>query len=84
MPVEACSAGDKPGFRWGNQGKCYTYTPGDKLSMQEAKEKANKQGVAARLAGYMEKEKVISTESMESGVKNPQQGYGKKEEKEKK
>lgn len=81
MPVESCSLNGKPGFRWGNQGKCYTYTPGDESSMKEAKGKANKQGIAARMAGYMEKENEVTSESMESGRKNPQQGYGKKKKK---
>lgn len=83
MPVESCSSDGKPGFRWGNQGKCYTYTPGNEQSMQSAKMKANKQGIAARAAGYMEKENEVTTQSMESGIKNPQQGYGGRKKKKK-
>jgi len=77
MPVESCSLNGKPGFRYGERGKCYTYTPGDKSSMQEARRKANNQGIAIRAAGYMEKENVVATNSMGSGIKNPQQGYSK-------
>lgn len=81
MPVGSCSSDGKPGFRWGNEGKCYTYTPGNKASMKAARMKANKQGVAARMAGYMEKENEVTTGSMGSGIKNPQQGYGRKKKK---
>jgi hypothetical protein len=81
MPIESCSFDGKPGFKWGSQGKCYTYTPGDKLSMKSAKDKANKQGVAARMAGYIQKENEVTTQSMGSGIKKPQPLYGKKKKK---
>jgi len=84
MPVESCSLNGKPGFRYGDKGKCYTYTSGDKSSMEAAREKANNQGIAMRAAGYMEKENVVATNSMGSGIKNPQQGYLKPKKKKKK
>jgi len=84
MPVGPCSSNGKPGFKWGDEGKCYTYTEGDRASMDAAKKKANAQGVAARMAGYMEKENTVTAGSMESGIKNPQQGYGKPKKKKKK
>lgn len=84
MPVESCSFDGKPGFRWGNQGKCYTYTAGNESSMQNARRSAQKQGLAARMAGYIEKEVSVSTETMGSGIKNPQQGYPRKRKKKKK
>lgn len=83
MPIESCSFENKPGFKWGQEGKCYTYTAGDESSMNEARKKANAQGVAARVAGYVEKE-VVSTQTMGSGIKNPQQGYSKPKKKKKK
>lgn len=46
MPVNPCSENGKPGFKWGDSGKCYIYTPGDKKSMGEAKRKATIQGIA--------------------------------------
>ena len=46
MPVERCSKDGKPGYRWGKQGTCYTYTSGDKASRERAKAKATKQGRA--------------------------------------
>lgn len=83
MPIQSCSFENKPGFKWGEQGKCYTYTAGDESSMNEARKKANEQGVAARMAGYVEKE-IVSTQTMGSGIKNPQQGYSKPKKKKKK
>lgn len=84
MPVESCSFEGKPGFRWGNQGKCYTYTAGNESSMENARRSAQKQGLAARLSGYMEKENEVTTQSMGSGIKNPQQGYPQPKKKKKK
>jgi len=52
MPVQRCQSDGKPGYKWGKQGKCYTYTPGDKLGRQDAMEKAKRQGRAARASGY--------------------------------
>lgn len=46
MPVNPCSENGKPGFRWGDSGKCYLYTPNDEKSMGEAKRKATLQGIA--------------------------------------
>lgn len=78
MPVGPCSSGGSPGFRWGDSGKCYTYTPGNQASMNDARKKAQMQGLAARLSGYSEKANEVTTGSMGSGIKNPQQGYGRK------
>ena len=75
MPIQNCSSGENPGFKWGDSGKCYIYTPGNEASMKEARKKAQAQGIAARMAGYMEKENEVTTSSMGSGIKNPQQGY---------
>ena len=52
MPIKQCSSNGKPGFKWGNSGKCYTYTPGNKQSMEAARKKAQKQGAAAHASGY--------------------------------
>lgn len=46
MPIEACTMNGKPGYRWGNSGKCYTYTPGDTKSRAEARLKAELQARA--------------------------------------
>lgn len=84
MPIQSCSDGGKPGFKWGDSGKCYSYTPGNEASMKEARKKAQAQGVAARMAGYIEKENEVTTSSMGSGIKNPQQGYSRSKKKKKK
>ena len=83
MPINSCSNSGKPGYKWGEQGMCYTYTEGNDLSMKQAKNKARLQGVAARLNGYKEKVNEVTTSSMGSGIKNPQQGYKPKKKKKK-
>ncbi|MGH9158208.1 MAG: phage protease [Acidimicrobiales bacterium] len=46
MPIQSCRSDDKPGYRWGAGGKCYTYTAGDAAGQKRAKGKAIAQGVA--------------------------------------
>jgi hypothetical protein len=46
MPIKSCKLDNKPGYKWGDEGKCYTYTPGDETSRKAAKKKAIKQGLA--------------------------------------
>lgn len=46
MPVTSCQEDGKPGFRWGEEGKCYTYNPNDQSSEDAAYEKARRQGAA--------------------------------------
>jgi len=48
MPVQSCRKNEKPGFRWGKRGYCYTYEPGDMNSKKRAKEQAAKQGRAIK------------------------------------
>ena len=51
MPVQECTLDGKPGFRWGQSGRCYTYTPGDEDSRNEAKRRAHVQGYAIEQSG---------------------------------
>jgi len=51
MPVMRCQKNGKPGFKWGKNGKCYTYTPGDAASRERAKKKALAQGRAIKANG---------------------------------
>jgi len=51
--------------------------------MKRAKNKARLQGLAARINGYQEKANEVTTGSMQSGIKNPQQGYKPKKKKRK-
>ena len=47
MPVKTCKDDGRPGYKWGDKGKCYTYQPGDESGRKKAKEKAHLQGAAA-------------------------------------
>ena len=46
MPVNPCSDNDKPGYKWGDAGKCYIYNPNSESSKKEARKKAVAQGIA--------------------------------------
>lgn len=46
MPVKECEDNSKPGLKWGDSGKCYTYTPNNEGSRNKAKKKAIIQGIA--------------------------------------
>lgn len=43
MPVKSCREGDRPGYKCGNSGKCYTYKSGDEAGRKKAKRKAIRQ-----------------------------------------
>jgi len=49
MPVKSCHTDGKPGYSWGDSGKCYTYTPGNEQSKKEAYDKAVRQGRAIQV-----------------------------------
>ena len=46
MPILRCREMGKPGFKCGNQGKCYTYTAGNETGRKRAKQKAINQCLA--------------------------------------
>ena len=46
MPVKECQDSGKPGYKWGDEGKCYVYTPNNEGSKRNAKKKAIAQGIA--------------------------------------
>jgi hypothetical protein len=48
MPIERCTSSGKPGYKYGPNGTCYTYTAGDKSSRAAAQAKAEKQGRAIK------------------------------------
>ena len=48
MPVQKCNLRGKPGFKWGRQGKCYTYNSGDTTGLNRARNLAAKQGRAIK------------------------------------
>lgn len=52
MPLKRCKLKNKPGWKYGNSGKCYVYTAGNKASESTAKLKAIKQGfIIAKSSG---------------------------------
>ena len=52
MPATRGKDKDGPFYRWGDSGAKYHYASGDKASRERAKEKAERQGRAARAHGY--------------------------------
>lgn len=40
MPVKKCTEDGKPGYKCGDSGKCYVYSPGDEAGRKRAKRKA--------------------------------------------
>ncbi|MBA7563951.1 hypothetical protein ES708_05613 [subsurface metagenome] len=50
MPIMKCRKDNKPGYRWGNSGFCYTYEAGNKASESVARLKAAKQGAAIHVS----------------------------------
>lgn len=43
MPIKSCQKDGKPGFKFGDRGKCYTYTAGNEASRRVALAKAQAQ-----------------------------------------
>lgn len=52
MPVQRGKDSKGPYYQWGDSGKKYHYESGDRSSREKAKAQAEKQGRAARAAGY--------------------------------
>lgn len=46
MPVKNCKVDGDPGYRWGDDGKCYSYPVGDEDARKKAKASAVRQGAA--------------------------------------
>jgi len=46
MPMQRCELDGDPGWKWGDAGKCYTFTEGDEESEMAAREKAMAQASA--------------------------------------
>jgi len=46
MPVKECKLEGKPGYKWGDMGKCYTYNPDNEGQRRNAKKSATIQGIA--------------------------------------
>lgn len=61
MPIQECQSGNKRGYKWGEKGKCYTYTQDDFQSRLTARRKALAQGIAS---GDIEIKKIYGPESL--------------------
>lgn len=51
MPVHLTTANGQPAYQWGEHGHKYVFDPNDSASRKRAKEKAERQGRAARANG---------------------------------
>ena len=65
MPVNSCSINGKSGYKWGDQGKCYTHN-GTPASEKAAKKKALAQGLAIGDIGKSE----INDEELDTLLKS--------------
>ena len=45
MPIQTCTLDGKPGFKWGDSGKCYTYDPNNDKSRSSARAQAAQQAL---------------------------------------
>ncbi len=52
MPVTKCMEDGKPGYKWGEKGKCYTYDENDIASKHAAYDKMKKQMKAIEASKY--------------------------------
>jgi hypothetical protein len=52
MPVQRREDSKGPYYQWGDHGRKYRYTSGDKASRDRAKQGATRQGQAAHARGY--------------------------------
>lgn len=53
MPVKKCQSDGKPGYKYGDSGKCYTYDSKNEKSRKAALEKAKKQGRAIEIQKHL-------------------------------
>jgi hypothetical protein len=79
MPVQSCNEKGKPGYKYGESGACYTYSPGDESGRKKAKQKAFIQGaaIAARTGEKMEKEDASVFEDILDEVVNTEKAFDK-------
>lgn len=53
MPLKRSTKNGKPCYKWGDSGKCYAYTTGNKKSRDRAKSLAKKQGRAIKASKHL-------------------------------
>lgn len=56
MPLQECQQDGNPGYRWGSDGKCFTYTEGNDSSKERARDNALEQGRAIEASKKESKE----------------------------
>lgn len=66
MPIKSCQSDGKPGFRWGNTTKCWTYTPGDEASKKEAKRNCIRQAI--RIEGPEKFKQIMQSEGSQADI----------------
>ena len=66
MPVHSCQEDGKPGWKYGDSGKCYTYNQGDEEDSKRAHKQAEKQASAIDSTGWVEKDIKSELESLKS------------------
>jgi SPP1 gp7 family putative phage head morphogenesis protein len=74
LPIQTCEINGKPGYKWGETGKCYTYTPGNKKEEKQALAKAKEQMKAIYASGYNEDELILTPEQYKHLVSNSYNG----------
>ena len=55
MPVNPCQSEGKTDLKWGDEGKCFSYTAGDAASRSRARQRAINQGIEIGDIGDMRK-----------------------------
>jgi hypothetical protein len=79
MPVMECKEEGKPGYKYGESGRCYTYTAGDEAGRKRAKQKAYIQGAAisSRTGEPMHKEDAAVFQEMLDSANNLEKSWDK-------
>ena len=76
MPVNKCSENGKPGFKWGDSGACYIYTPGNEESIKDARKKVLAQALAIGDIG--KDDDILSEENIEYAIKSLKEWFKEK------
>jgi hypothetical protein len=76
MPVNKCSENGKPGFKWGDSGACYVYTPGNEESIKSARKKVIAQALAIGDIG--KNDDLLTEEDVEYAIKSLKEWFKEK------
>lgn len=64
-PLMRCHTGGMPGYKYGQTGKCYTYTEGDDKGRKQARRKAHLQGAAIEISKHVREAKQVKNNEEE-------------------